>query len=86
MDNTDKSSIEIHYILPPRYKGNRDIMRAGMRRLGFREMLDDTHEGYIITAYWYPNTSGFNFSEFYLRLRNKGNLSTSSSEIYHIHL
>ena len=43
-----------------------------MREMGFHELLDDTHKGYIITSYHYPKHEAFNFNEFYTRLQTKG--------------
>lgn len=54
-----------------RYIENRQILRDGMKKLGFRELLDDTHEGYIITSYHFPKHPNYNFSEFYKRLNDK---------------
>ena len=42
-----------------------------MKKLGFSEFLDDTHEGYIITSYHFPKHPNYNFTEFYNRLNNK---------------
>lgn len=55
-----------------RYKENRRILRAGMSELGFRELLDDTHTGHIITSYHFPNDRNFNFEEFYTKLSQRG--------------
>ena len=55
-----------------RYKENREILAAGMKRLGFKELLDETVQGYIITSYYYPSDPNFNFTEFYNRLNDKG--------------
>ncbi|KAK3595932.1 hypothetical protein CHS0354_032440 [Potamilus streckersoni] len=54
-----------------RYKDNRSILREGMRKLGFKEFLDSSHEGYIITSYRFPNDPNFDFKEFYSRLNEK---------------
>ena len=40
--------------------------------MGFVEFLDDTHEGYIITSYNFPNDPHFFFQDFYRRLSDKG--------------
>ncbi|RUS72836.1 hypothetical protein EGW08_019401 [Elysia chlorotica] len=54
-----------------RYAANRDILREGMTRLGFQELLDPKVAGYIITSYKYPKDPKFNFQEFYNRLNEK---------------
>lgn len=54
-----------------RYKENRRILAAGMKRLGFKELLDESVQGYIITSYYYPKDPNFNFMEFYNRLNDK---------------
>ena len=43
-----------------------------MKRLGFKELLDESVQGYIITSYFYPNDPNFNFMDFYNRLNEKG--------------
>ena len=55
-----------------RYKENREVLAAGMKRLGFKELLDESVQGYIITSYFYPNDPNFNFMDFYNRLNEKG--------------
>lgn len=54
-----------------RYAKNRDILREGMTKLGFQELLDPSVAGYIITSYRYPQDANFNFPEFYNRLNDK---------------
>ncbi|XP_071485621.1 2-aminoethylphosphonate--pyruvate transaminase-like [Diadema antillarum] len=51
-----------------RYQENRRILRDGMRELGFREFLDETHEGCIITSYHYPTHPNFDFQDMYRKL------------------
>lgn len=43
-----------------------------MKKMGFREFLDDSHENYIITSFYYPNDPNFSFEEFDARLGTKG--------------
>ena len=43
-----------------------------MKKLGFKEFLDEQHDGYIITSYKFPEDENFDFSEFYNRLANAG--------------
>ncbi|EDO36761.1 predicted protein [Nematostella vectensis] len=54
-----------------RYMENRHILHDGMRKLGFKEFLDDTHEGYIITSFFYPKHPNFDFTQFYKHLSAK---------------
>lgn len=55
-----------------RYKANRAVVRDGMRALGFKEYLDDSVAGYIITSYLYPEHPQFVFETFYKKLSDKG--------------
>nr|XP_054759738.1 2-aminoethylphosphonate--pyruvate transaminase-like [Lytechinus pictus] len=55
-----------------RYKENRQILREGMKEFGFQEFLDDTHDGYIITSFYYPNHPNFDFTQMYQRLSKLG--------------
>ncbi|KAI8482747.1 hypothetical protein Bbelb_395240 [Branchiostoma belcheri] len=55
-----------------RYQANRKVLREGMASLGFQELLDETHEGYIITSYHFPDHPAFSFKDFYSRLNDKG--------------
>ncbi|OWF42197.1 Trafficking protein particle complex subunit 6B [Mizuhopecten yessoensis] len=54
-----------------RYKENRRVIREGMRKLGFTEFLDASHEGYIITSYNFPSHPNFDFKTFYSKLNEK---------------
>ncbi|KAK7105061.1 2-aminoethylphosphonate--pyruvate transaminase-like [Littorina saxatilis] len=54
-----------------RYKKNHEVLAEGMKRLGFKELLDESVQGYIITSYCYPSDSNFNFMDFYNRLNDK---------------
>ncbi|XP_064602439.1 LOW QUALITY PROTEIN: 2-aminoethylphosphonate--pyruvate transaminase-like [Liolophura sinensis] len=54
-----------------RYRENREILKEGMAKLGFKELLDDRHDGYIITSYHYPKDPKFSFKDFYTRLNDK---------------
>jgi 2-aminoethylphosphonate-pyruvate transaminase len=55
-----------------RYKANRDVLLAGVRRLGFREYLALEHQSDIITSFRYPEDPAFDFSEFYRLLAERG--------------
>ncbi|ESP02956.1 hypothetical protein LOTGIDRAFT_110620 [Lottia gigantea] len=54
-----------------RYQANRKIVQDGMKKLGFKELLDDKISGYIITSFLFPKHPNFNFKEFYSRLNEK---------------
>ena len=43
-----------------------------MRQLGFREYLHPADQGYIITSFYYPDHSRFQFDDFYQRLNERG--------------
>ncbi|XP_013384389.2 uncharacterized protein LOC106154550 isoform X1 [Lingula anatina] len=55
-----------------RYQKNCQIIREGMKKFGFREFLDSSHKGYIITSFCFPKDPKFVFEEFYHRLNEKG--------------
>lgn len=55
-----------------RYRRNRDVLVAGMRRLGFQEYLAPEDQSYIITSFRYPEHPNFDFETFYRRLNDKG--------------
>lgn len=43
-----------------------------MKKMGFKELLKDIDQGYIITSYFFPDHPNFTFEEFYKRLSDKG--------------
>ena len=55
-----------------RYQENRKILKAGMNEMGFKELLKDSDQGYIITSFYYPDHPNFDFEAFYKRLSEKG--------------
>jgi 2-aminoethylphosphonate-pyruvate transaminase len=55
-----------------RYRSNCEVLLEGMRELGFEEFLRPEFQGYIITAFHYPDHPLFNFETFYERLNEKG--------------
>jgi len=55
-----------------RYRANQEILRTGMRRLGFAEYLPPERQSNIITAFRYPDNPNFRFENFYRRLRARG--------------
>eukprot|EP00735_Rhodelphis_limneticus_P008788 TRINITY_DN2273_c0_g1::TRINITY_DN2273_c0_g1_i1::g.6916::m.6916 TRINITY_DN2273_c0_g1::TRINITY_DN2273_c0_g1_i1::g.6916 ORF type:complete len:405 (+),score=160.95,sp/Q8D3M4/PHNW_VIBVU/48.04/4e-115,Aminotran_5/PF00266.14/2.7e-26,Aminotran_1_2/PF00155.16/0.00042 TRINITY_DN2273_c0_g1_i1:47-1216(+) len=55
-----------------RYQNNREVLRKGMKELGFHELLGPEHTGYIITSFLYPKHENYNFEKFYNSLNDKG--------------
>lgn len=55
-----------------RYKGNHATLVAGMQTLGFRSYLAPARQGYIITAFYYPDDPHFDFDTFYQLLSDRG--------------
>lgn len=55
-----------------RYQENRSILRVGMKRLGFRELLKEEDAGYIITSFHFLQHERFDFPKLYSRLSDKG--------------
>ncbi len=55
-----------------RYRANYETVLAGMQRMGFQPYLRPQDQGYIITSFYYPEHSRFDFSGFYTRLSEKG--------------
>lgn len=55
-----------------RYRENHRVLVAGMRKLGFKTLLPDEDQSPIITSFYSPEAEGYNFAEFYDRLKEKG--------------
>ncbi|MEE4363457.1 MAG: 2-aminoethylphosphonate--pyruvate transaminase [Desulfotignum sp.] len=55
-----------------RYRENRDLLIAGMIRLGFVPLLDEPYRSPIITAFLGPDHPDYRFNQFYDRLKQKG--------------
>ena len=55
-----------------RYQENRRVLKDGMKEMGFKELLKDADQGYIITSYYYPDHPNFDFEAFYTKLSEKG--------------
>jgi len=55
-----------------RYTNNRDILIAGMRRLGFETLLPDNLQAPIIVTFKMPEDPNFDFEVFYDRLKDQG--------------
>ena len=54
-----------------RYFNNYQLLRNGMREMGFKEYLSDDKQGYIISTYLYPESKAFDFKAFYQKLNDK---------------
>ncbi|HLY25927.1 MAG TPA: 2-aminoethylphosphonate--pyruvate transaminase, partial [Aggregatilineales bacterium] len=54
-----------------RYRKNYQTLVTGMRTMGFREYLDPTLQGYIITTFLYPEHPNFDFTRFYQLLNER---------------
>ncbi len=57
-----------------RYSNNHAIVRNGLLRLGFKELVPLNEQGKIINTFHYPTDENFSFDEFYRRLSSKGKI------------
>ncbi len=55
-----------------RYDDNQRLLVSAMRELGFRTLLDDALHSPIITSFYSPSASGYDFKEFYYLLKKQG--------------
>ncbi|WP_162048039.1 2-aminoethylphosphonate--pyruvate transaminase [Vibrio taketomensis] len=55
-----------------RYQTNQKTLVAGMRSLGFKPLLDDELHSPIITSFYSPTHSDYQFKVFYQRLKEQG--------------
>ena len=55
-----------------RYQTNQTTLVAGMRSLGFEPLLNDGLHSPIITSFYSPTHSDYQFKEFYDRLKEQG--------------
>lgn len=55
-----------------RYSANHRVLVQGMRALGYKTLLPDELQSPIITAFHNPNDPGYDFMEFYARLKSQG--------------
>ncbi len=55
-----------------RYTANRDVVVAGMRKLGFETLLDDNWLSPIIVTFFCPASPAFDFGRFYNLMKEKG--------------
>jgi 2-aminoethylphosphonate-pyruvate transaminase len=54
-----------------RYRASHERLVAGMRELGFREVVDPLNQSDVITSFYYPDDPAFVFEDFYARLRER---------------
>ena len=55
-----------------RYSENNRILIEEMAKLGIKPYIDSTHQGPIITTFYYPENSNFDFAEMYQYIKNRG--------------
>jgi len=55
-----------------RYAENHRQLMQGMTELGFRPYVQPELQGYIITSFYYPDDSNFDFNAFYQQLSDRG--------------
>ncbi|KAG0714048.1 2-aminoethylphosphonate--pyruvate transaminase [Chionoecetes opilio] len=55
-----------------RYLKNQRVLVEGMEGLGYRRLLHPRHASYIITAFLYPQHPNFDFTTFYTKLADRG--------------
>jgi 2-aminoethylphosphonate-pyruvate transaminase len=55
-----------------RYQTNQKTLVEGMRSLGFRTLLNDELHSPIITSFYSPEHSDYQFKAFYERLKEQG--------------
>ncbi|MGR3292281.1 MAG: 2-aminoethylphosphonate--pyruvate transaminase [Paracoccaceae bacterium] len=55
-----------------RYANNRDVVVAGMRKLGFETLLQDRWLSQIIVTFFCPASPAFEFEKFYELMKSKG--------------
>ncbi len=55
-----------------RYRGNCDLLVAGMRKMGFATLLPDELQAPIIITFRMPTNAGFDFAAFYDGLKDQG--------------
>ena len=55
-----------------RYTENNRLLIQKMKELGFTTYIDSTHQGPIITTFFYPSNVSFQFPEFYQYIKERG--------------
>ena len=55
-----------------RYAENNRLLIEKMRAMGFTPYIDGSHQGSIITTFFYPAGVSFQFSQFYTYIKERG--------------
>ena len=55
-----------------RYTENNRLLIEKMRAMGFATYIDGSHQGPIITTFFYPTGVSFRFEEFYRYIKERG--------------
>ena len=55
-----------------RYLNNNRLLIKRMEEMGIRPYIDDTHQGPIITTFFYPDECRFTFSQMYEFIKDRG--------------
>ena len=55
-----------------RYSENNRILIEEMAKLGIKPYIESTHQGPIITTFYYPENSNFDFAEMYQYIKDRG--------------
>ena len=55
-----------------RYLNNNRLLIRRMEEMGIRPYIDDTHQGPIITTFFYPEECHFTFSQMYEYIKDRG--------------
>lgn len=55
-----------------RYRDNNKKLIERMKAMGIRTYIDETHQGPIITTFFYPDSSRFSFEEMYQYIKERG--------------
>ena len=55
-----------------RYRDNNRHLIERMRQMGIRTYIDSTHQGPIITTFYYPDHAQFDFEEMYQYIKDRG--------------
>lgn len=55
-----------------RYTDNNKLLISEMAKLGIKPYIDSTHQGPIITTFYYPENHKFSFSQMYEYIKERG--------------
>jgi 2-aminoethylphosphonate-pyruvate transaminase len=69
MELTEEGGISKRAI---RYSTSQKTLVAGMRKLGFKTLLDDSNHSPIITSFYSPDHPDYSFQQFYDALKDQG--------------